>query len=367
MWFLKGTTALSLVTCTQPPIQTSHNSRISLLKEASSKNLVEATFFLGICYFFGCGFARDEKSATKLFLVASRLNHRPAMLFIGICFEFGFGFEKCKSSAKRWYTDAANLCSSLRKGHIEDIILFLEKCGSPCSWFILGRLGRDDSLPVGLEKTYQWLKLSANSGYSLAIKELQIFFCESKLCFSNFTCFFQLKPGPSNLGSLSRQLKNTCKSQVHKKAFDVFNKAAVVDHFAEAQFLLGLSYQMGYGVEVDLRKAKELYTMAANQHHGTAQQNLETCLSTERDSNIHALHQTLQKVSEKGYWLSCLKRRNWLFDAANVEILYLYLKLVASRFCLPTQAYTSVFTHIHNPCECSKSNYFRFISDRKLG
>jgi len=58
-----------------------------------------------------------------------------------------------------------------------------------------------------------------------------------------------------------------------QKAVEWFQKAAD-QGVASAQYNLGMSYELGVGVEKDIPKAKELYKKAIAQGHQKAQQRL---------------------------------------------------------------------------------------------
>jgi len=56
---------------------------------------------------------------------------------------------------------------------------------------------------------------------------------------------------------------------------ELYQKAAEQE-YANAQYALGLCYQLGVGVEKDDQKAIEFYQKAAKQGHTDAQHNLNT-------------------------------------------------------------------------------------------
>ena len=54
-----------------------------------------------------------------------------------------------------------------------------------------------------------------------------------------------------------------------------WDRKAAERGLADAQFILGFMYENGYGVEQDLRKAREWYQKAANQGNEDAKKVLE--------------------------------------------------------------------------------------------
>lgn len=75
-------------------------------------------------------------------------------------------------------------------------------------------------------------------------------------------------------------------------------KKATEQNDADAQNYLGLCYEKGRGVEVDIDEAREWYAKAAEQGHAEAKTNFSRCVSSSFKNMMQEFAEALESVSK---------------------------------------------------------------------
>lgn len=267
-------------------------------KEASEKDLLQATDFLGDCYFYGIGCERDRKEAVKYYATAAesglpRANNNlgncylsgwgveedmekavalykkaaesflpTALCNLGECYESGLGVPENPSKAFSYYTQAAEYNSAEGytslgdcylngisvKENFDEAVKYYEKAASLGSATALIRLGDCYLGGFGVSKSVN----NAIDYYEKAVK-------------------LGDENGWLELGNLYYNGEYVGKD--YSKAAEYFFKAAENDN-EEAQNAIAECYEDGDGVEQSLTEAKKWYEIAAENGSEDAKRSL---------------------------------------------------------------------------------------------
>ncbi len=194
---------------------------------------------LGTFYLKGLGVNKNEKKAKQYFLSAAKLGFPPAMYHLGLIFHRGLGVTADPAQAQYWFRKAATLGDA-------DAQFFMAT--------ILAGKGDDEKK---LSESLEWFQLAAKNGlvaaqYNLAITrkrvnpsqvfdETSIYWLNTaaeKLHFESIQALYFFHSSASN--------NNDFLSKVISK----LKKLAELGD-ERAQYLLGLSYYSGKGVDLD--------------------------------------------------------------------------------------------------------------------
>ena len=174
---------------------------------------------LGLMYDIGKGVPEDDKEAVKWYRLAAEQGHASAQYLLGMMYDDGDGVPEDDKEAMKWYRLAAE------QGHAS-------------AQYHLGLMyDNGDGVPEDDKEAVKWYKLAGEQGNVDAQKKVQE---------------FQKKIAEQN------ELREL---QARAKRGD-----------ADAQFGLGLMYDMGKGVSEDDKEAVKWYKLAAEQGNADAQE-----------------------------------------------------------------------------------------------
>lgn len=92
-------------------------SQAAICLETAAQTLVEAQFYLGICYTYGILVKKDSTKAFYWYNEAAKNGNDEAMCNLGICYNSGFGVERNIELAYDCYLKAAKMPSWMSKGN----------------------------------------------------------------------------------------------------------------------------------------------------------------------------------------------------------------------------------------------------------
>ena len=213
----------------------------SILRQQAEKGNPIAQNYLGICYGYGIGVAKDEKIEVEWYRKAAEQGLAAAQNNLGCCYAEGIGVAKDEKKAMAWYRKAAEQ-------------------GVALAQIILGDCYGEG---IGVEKdekiAAEWYQKSAEQG--LAVAQNRLGYCYQK-----------------GVGVAKDE----------KKAVEWYQKAAEKGD-ATAQYNLGKSYYNGIGVAKDETTAVFWYRKAAINQHREAQNDLGYCYDTGRGVEKNAI------------------------------------------------------------------------------
>ena len=226
----------------------------------------EVLAWMGYCYRYGNGVARDLVQAFTWFKKSAESGYSWSMGELGHCYYFGRGVAKNYSSALTWY----------RKG---------AEAGDAASQTGMGRLyeyGR--GVDKNASQAFQWYKRAAEKGDAEGQVELGLCyecgFGVEKNLGAAFNWYLKAAEkgnaiGQCNLANMYEYGKGTEKDLA--KAFHWYKKSAENGN-ARGQNCLGLCYEFEKGTPKDLVAAVKWYQKSADQGNSWAQANLADML-----------------------------------------------------------------------------------------
>ena len=249
----------------------------SILRQQAEKGNPIAQNYLGICYGYGIGVAKDEKIEVEWYRRAAEQGFARAQDNLGCCYAEGIGVAKDEKKAMAWYRKAAEqgdtlaqlklgMCYDNGFGVVRDkktAVFWYQKAaeqGVALAQIILGDCYGEG---IGVEKdekiAAEWYQKSAEQG--LAVAQNRLGYCYQK-----------------GVGVAKDE----------KKAVEWYQKAAEKGD-ATAQYNLGKSYYNGIGVAKDETTAVFWYRKAAINQHREAQNDLGYCYDTGRGVEKNAI------------------------------------------------------------------------------
>ena len=196
---------------------------IELCRSAAEKGEPAAQYELGACYDYGYGVERDLEQALIWYRQAAENNHGEARFSLARCYQFGYGVEADGDMAMYWY-ERAMISPMPRRKQIQTVDNINRLIAEGYSAVLFGM--------------FATLRTSSDA---------------------------TIKPAKSATPA-SPQIQNVNDYQ-----------QAALQGDKNAQYLLGLSFFNGRGVDSDRNKATEWYRMAAEQGHAMAQYRLANC------------------------------------------------------------------------------------------
>ncbi|UZO02682.1 uncharacterized protein OCT59_021161 [Rhizophagus irregularis] len=205
-------------------------------------------FYLGYCYEFGIGTLIDKKKSVELYRKAAKNGNITATIYLADCYRLGKGVDKNETKAFEYYRILAN----------KDVIDAQYQLGN-CFYHGIGT-------EIDKKQAFNWYKKATINGNFFAKDILKIYFSKEErveideLKDTKFPKIFSSKSLTQyGLNYLGIMLSKTN----YEKAFYYFHKTAE-DGSAEngnaiACFKLGLCYTLGYGVNIDKKKALQLF------------------------------------------------------------------------------------------------------------
>lgn len=215
------------------------------MKNAAERGKTEAQLWIGIFYNKGIGLNQDCAKAVEWFTKAAEKGDATAQTELGLSYFYGTGVVKDPSMAAKWLSKAAN------QG--------FAKAQSNLGLFYYAGVGVEKSI----KQAVYWYSKAADQGYALAQRELGI-------------CYYNGHGIEKNQNIGIDWILKAAK-QGDAKAFRSLAKAAEVEKPVGAITKLGLCYQNGYAVEIDYKKAIELYKRAIELGDHTAEKCLGEC------------------------------------------------------------------------------------------
>ena len=204
-----------------------------LLAQTADHDNPDIQFYLGVCYSFGYGVAKDEAEAVKWYRKSAEQGDASAQYNLGVKYDNGRGVAKDEAEAVKWYRKAAE------QGYA-DAQLNLG------AMYYNGRGG----LTEDKAKAAEWYKKAADQGEAIAQSNLGIMYEYGQ-------------------GGLPKD---------EAEAVKWYRKAAEQGH-ASAQYNLGVMYEKGRGVEKNLKEAKAWHEKAAAQGYAKAKDALKSLSS----------------------------------------------------------------------------------------
>ena len=251
---------------------------IKWYKKAAEQGNVDAQFNLALCIEFGRGTEINLCEAIKWYKKAAEQGDVDAQYNLAICYEEGRGTEANLQKAIKWYQKAAEqdyyamnnlaVCyeevsnfkeafklyeTSAKQGHVEaqfNLALCYEE----------GK-GTD----IDLKEAIKWYEKAAEQGYT----EAQFNLC---LLYFNKDDIESIIKGLDWLVKAAKKGMEEAGSLLRDFIAEIIKLAELGD--AEAQFLLGRSFQNGDGVIMNQDEAFKWYKLSAEQDYDKALNNL---------------------------------------------------------------------------------------------
>lgn len=239
---------------------------VRLYSISAIQGYADAQFNLGKCYEAGYMVELNIKEAVRLFKLAAKKGNANAQHSLGRYYECGQGVEMNLKTAFRFYKLAA------KQGHA------MAQCD----------LGRFYELGYGVEKNIKkairFYKLATYQGYAPAQHALEFNYLHG---FSNgidtennlmeLAKLYRYLGDKTSLDKLGRCYEYGYGVELNlEKAFELYKHSADLK-YAVSQYNLGRCYEYGYGVKKNLEEAFRLYNLSANQGNSLAINKLEKC------------------------------------------------------------------------------------------
>ena len=126
-------------------------------------------------------------------------------------------------------------------------------------------------------------------------------------------CSQEIKRQPGNARIQFQYARVLDKQKSYQRAFVYYEKAAQ-QGYAAAQNSLGLSYEWGQGVEINVRKAADWYRKAAEQNFAQAQNNLGT---------LYDIGKGVEEDEKKAiYWFKKAAEQGYATAQRNLGVMY---------------------------------------------
>jgi|GEM_PF-1163026 len=251
---------------------------VSFYQLAADKKLARAQTNLARCYATGTGVEKDLAKAIGLYRSAAEQGNTEAQVHLGMHYEKGIGVAQSLDEAVRLYTAAANSKDLLGQENLDRL-------------FRIGFMAGD------IENTVKLIQLAASLNSGAARFYLAF-------CYETGT---GVEQSPI---SASEEYKQAEKSwpRIDMCKFDFLytyaNGQQRIDETSPlGQYLLGVRYRYGFGIEQDLDKAIELCTIAAKRG----------CLAA--PLSLACFYLGRSKMENKQEYL--IQAQKWLEEAAN--------------------------------------------------
>lgn len=292
-------------------------------RKSAEQGYAPGQFNLGCCYGAGYGVEKDYKEAVKWFLKSALQDYEPAQRFLGDYTECGLGVEEDPDEAYRWYLkaaeqgDAKSQCElgfyhELGKGSIPENMdkavewyrksaeqgyaegqfylgryyLYKRSFEEARKWFHLAAdqgyvaalwgLGRSyDGGGDGPVKAFPWYKKAAEKGHALSQERMGQYYASGYSCYGDSSdikkdvkeamYWYRKAAEQGRMDSLFRLSEIYDDNQDYEEAVQGYRKIIerADDYVSAARYRLGLCYELGHGVEPDIREAIRLYRESA--------------------------------------------------------------------------------------------------------
>ena len=246
------------------PIKANKREAFNFILKSSEKGISKANFFIGLFYSNGLNVSKDETKAFNLFLKAAEQGHAAAQRSIADYYYVGTGTEQNKMKAFEWYKKAAE------QGH------------AAAQYYLAEAYFYGEGIAKDKREAFKWYMKSARQDFDLA--QYRVGECyyngdgveEDKAIALDW---YKQAAEHNNLKAMIRigecYLRGDCGAQINEtEAFNKFMKAAEPENQngdPEAQYLVGISYDKGFGVAADKQKAFEWLKKSSDQGYLKAQ------------------------------------------------------------------------------------------------
>ena len=237
-------------------------------RKAAEQGHVEAEYSLGYCCYDGQNGAMDYAQAVKWFRKAAEQGHAKAQYFLGHCYYYGWSVDEDFAEAVKWYRKAAEQGHADAQGRLKTKIveLFLKaQNGDADAQYRLG-LAREngDGIAKNMSEAVKWYRKAAEQGYAASQYNLGLCLYHKGKALSDK---FDIEDSECDGIEMRTARKNL------SEAANWFRKSAD-QGFANAEYILGLCYECGDGIDKNMTEAVKWYRKAAEQGIAEAQRKL---------------------------------------------------------------------------------------------
>ena len=241
---------------------------LAVLTLQENEENVVAQFLLGQCSYFGKGTELDKKKAVEFYSFCANKGYSPAQYLLARCYHKQEGVEADKNKEMEWLKAAAESGLSSAQSYLGNM-------------YSCGEAGEEN-----VERGVQLLTTAAKKGESIAQYNLATYwYCDAVPADMNKAVYwyslsaYQIDREASSHAQLAlAQIydNGTGVEKDLKKAFELYTLASN-QGCAHSQYCMGDMYQGGEGVEVDLEKAVEFYGLSATKGNPQGQIRLACC------------------------------------------------------------------------------------------
>lgn len=242
----------------------------NLISKSAEKGFPAAWFSLALFYRGGYNVRQDHSEAFKWFMKAAEQGHVEAQNYVGIYYHDGLGTTQNHSKAFAWFQKAA------------------EHGFSAAQYYLANTYFYGEGTTKNKSEAFKWYMESARQGFDRA--QYRVGECyyngdgaeEDKTLAFNW---YKQAAEHNNLKAMIRigecYLRGDCAPLDETEAFKRFMKAAKPEKNQngdpEAQYLVGISYDKGIGVDADKAKAFEWLKKSADQDYLDAKLLISLC------------------------------------------------------------------------------------------
>ena len=269
-------------------VEQSYTEAAEWYSKAAEQGNVDAQFNLGVCYEMGEGVEQSYEKAASWYRKAAEQGDANAQFNLGVCYYNGKGVEQSYEKAAEWYRKAA------------------EQGYANAQYNLALCYNNGEGVEQSYEKAVMWYRKAAEQDFGLAQVGL------AGLLYSGLGVVMDQEEAIKLLRSAAEH--GTAEANLFLNLLDEggdkFEGSELTSRYMEAagkgdvraQFLLGLCYYSGTGVEQEYEKAVKWYRKAAEQGLAQAQFNLGVCYGNgkgvEQDYNEAA--EWCRKAAEQG-------------------------------------------------------------------
>ena len=224
-------------------------------KPLAEQGNASAQYNLGVMYDNGQGVSEDDEEAVKWYTLAAEQGNPQSQGNLGVMYEHGQGVPKDDKEAVKWYRLAAE------QGHAS-------------AQYLLGMMYDDgDGVPEDDKEAMKWYRLASEQGHASAQYHLGLMYDDGDGVPEDdkeAMKWYKLAGEQGNVDAQKKVQEFQKKIAEQNELRELQARAKRGD--ADAQFSLGLMYDMGKGVSEDDKEAVKWYKLAAEQGNPDAQE-----------------------------------------------------------------------------------------------
>lgn len=291
-------------------------------KNAADQGHIEAQFKLGHCYEIGQGVHEDENESARWYQRAAEQGHAQAQFEIGLCYAIGCGVTENSNESIRWYQQAVDQghpgaqymlgIVTLDKRAAFELYTKAADQGDVDAQFELGICyEKGEGVNKNEEDAFFWLKSAAEQDHAQAQNYVALFYInghgvakdeEAALHWFKEAADQAYGDAEFNLGvcyslgigvakdknAAIRLFQMAQRNELASYILDYLDQASLDDEAAfrlfqdaaskgnaNAQFLLGICYRYGKGVDTAEEEALRWFHMAVDQGISIAQEHIQ--------------------------------------------------------------------------------------------